>query len=136
MPIVGFLLNEVSGKKITEIQGGVSVANNADIKSVKKEQIKKFNQDAISIGFEFSSTYTSEDEEIAKIIMKGNLIAIDEDTDKILEFWKKNKELPENLHIEAINIILRKCLTKIMLISDELQLPPPIGLPFATKKEK
>jgi len=71
---------------------------------------------------------------LAEIIIKGNVLFLDSRYRKILSSWKKNKKLPEDVNLQLINAVLRRCLIRALDLSEELQLPPPIALPFARKK--
>jgi len=59
-------------------------------------------------------------------------------TDKIkdiLKEWKKNKRLPSEVVVPILNAIFRRCLSKIISLSEDLQLPPPIRFPVVKQKE-
>ena len=53
-----------------------------------------------------------------------------------MEGWKKNKTLPDEVNLQVVNSVLKKCLTKVIMLSDELNLPAPIQFPFASPKKK
>ena len=53
--------------------------------------------------------------------------------EKILKDWKKDKKLPDDVNLQIINAVLRRSIVKALSLSEELQLPPPIALPFAKK---
>ncbi len=59
-----------------------------------------------------------------------------ESNSKVLSSWKKDKKLPENVSVEVLNHLFRRCLLKIAGIAEELQLPPPIQLPMVRPAEK
>jgi len=135
MGIGGFLIKEVHAEREDEWKGSVSVTNNVNVKSVKHATAEKYGKDCIEVGFEISSKYSNESgDEVAKMLATGNVLLFDEDTERIMQDWKKSKELPDDLHVAVLNLVLRKCLTKFMALADDLGLPPPVGLPYAQRK--
>jgi len=74
---------------------------------------------------------------VADIIISGDVIFLDaEQHDKIVKEWKKDRKIPEAVNLEIVNSVLRRCIIKALTLSEELQLPPPIMLPFATNKKQ
>ncbi|MBU5678479.1 MAG: hypothetical protein QXJ96_02210 [Candidatus Aenigmatarchaeota archaeon] len=91
-----------------------------------------FGEDVISIEFEFNTKY---EPNIGYVRIEGELLAKYENSEEILKEWKKKKSLSEDILIQITNAIFRRCLTKIISISEDLQLPPPIILPTVTKRK-
>jgi len=138
MPIVGVNIKEVSAKKEEEITGGVKVNNASNLLSVKEQDLPALKTKGLTIGFEFKSDYISDEtkKEVATIVVRGELLFVGENQKEILKGWEKDKKLPEDLNIQALNTVLRRGLIKALDLSEELQLPPPIALPFASKKQE
>lgn len=136
MPVVGLNINNIHAKKEVERFNQVKVRTNTEIKNVKVHNLIGLEKEGLSIEFEFRTEYVSEDEKeiLAKIIIGGEVLVIDEEHKEIFEKWKKDKALPENVSIQVINTLLDKCSKKALFLSDDLQMPPPIALPFARKK--
>ena len=66
----------------------------------------------------------------------GFLTFVDEPK-KIVDFidsWKKDKKLPKEVMSSVLNTILSRCNVEAMLLSREVNLPPPIPLPKVTVK--
>ena len=136
MPVVGMFIKNIDAKKYEEATIGVKVNSNTNLKDVKEQDLAALNKKALSIDFEFITRYLSQkDKKVAEILIGGNVLFLGENYKKILEGWKKNKKLPDDISLQVINLIFNKCSKKAILLSDDLQLPSPIPLPFATKKE-
>jgi len=139
MPVIGLNIKSIEAKKEKDIMGGgVRVKTHTDLKEVKEHHIANINTRALSIGFEFKTDYVSEEgkKELAKITINGEVLFVDEKYKEIIEKWKKDKALPEEVSIQVLNALLDKCSKKALALSDDLQLPSPIMLPFARKKEE
>jgi len=129
-------IKNIDAKKYEEATIGVKVNSNTNLKDVKEQDLAALNKKALSIDFEFITRYLSQkDKKVAEILIGGNVLFLGENYKKILEGWKKNKKLPDDISLQVINLIFNKCSKKAILLSDDLQLPSPIPLPFATKKE-
>ncbi len=136
MPVVGVVLNSVDAKKTGDFSRGVKVNNKISTTNVKEADIPSLSKNGVVIDFKFRSVYESEGNPIAEIIMNGNVYYVGDDSKAIIKFWDKHKNIPEDPHVEILNTIFRKCITRAITISEDLQLPPPIGMPFAQKREK
>lgn len=137
MPVVGMIIKNIDAKRVEEVTGGIRVNNSTNLKDVKEQDLPAINKKGLSISFDFKAEYEDEKKKpIANITISGNVFYIDAEQNKILKDWKKDKKLPEDVNIQAINAVLRKCITKSIEISEDLQLPPPVPLPFATKQKK
>jgi len=132
MPVIGFNLNEISGKRTQKtIAGQVTLNSTPKITDVKEVNLPALKKKALSIEFEFVTSY---EPEIAEIKIVGNVLYYAEKNESILNAWKKNKKLPDEASIEVLNHLFRRCLIKAAVLADELQLPPPINLPVVKKK--
>ena len=132
-------MKSINAKKKRDVVGGsVKVRTNTDLTDVVKHEIQGMDVKALSIDFDFKTEYmtTDEKENLANITISGSVLFVDKDSDEIFNKWKKNKVLPEDVSIQVINMLLDKCSKKALLLSDDLQLPSPIAMPFAKKTEK
>ena len=138
MPVTGISLKTIDAeKKKSTIPHGVSVNNKANTVEIKESDLPGIGQKGLIIDFIFETKYTTgENESIADIKIEGNVFYIGDDIKEIMNHWKKKKEIPEDAYVDIINTIFRKCVSKAMVLAEDLQLPPPVGLPFAQKKGK
>ncbi len=136
MPVIGMNIRNITAKKYEGLKGPVKVNSNVNLKDVKKQNLPLLNKNGLSIDFEFKTQYLSKNKTIGEIVIEGNVIFIDPQQDKILKGWEKDKKLPDDTNLEIINTILRRSFVKALNLSEELQLPPPIALPFARKREE
>ena len=136
MPVVGMSINNIDAKKHAEVSVGVKVSNNTNLKDVKEQNLPGFEKKALLIEFEFSTQYLApKDKKVAEFIIGGHVLVVDDKYKEIIESWKKNKKLPDDIGIQVVNVIFNKCSKKAIILSDDLQLPSPVPLPFAKKNE-
>ena len=101
--IVGFGFTKIIAEKKTPAQGKVDVNNNISIKSI----------------------------ETTDFSLVGEIIYVDEpkNTKEILEYWNKEKKIKNEIMASILNAILSKCNIQALIISQEINLPPPIPMP-------
>ena len=58
-----------------------------------------------------------------------------DDCKSILSKWKKEKKLDDDVAVEILNAVFRKCLSEGVDIANELRLPPPVSFPVVKAKE-
>jgi len=136
MPVIGVSINKIDGERLKAIDMPLGVKSNTNIKDVRELDMPAFNRKGLNIKFDFTVQYENEQNvKYGNIIIGGEVLYISPDKqDAIIEEWKKTKKLGKDVNIEILNSILRKCLVKSISITDDLQLPPPITLPYATSK--
>ncbi|MEE9405823.1 MAG: hypothetical protein V3V26_00275 [Candidatus Aenigmarchaeota archaeon] len=133
MPIIGMNFRSMEAKRIKEgSTGEIKVNSTPKITGMKEINISSLNKKALSMSFEFSTKY---DPQIAEIKIGGEIVYLAEKNGPILNQWKKKKSLPENVSVEILNHLFRKCLLKIAYMADDLQLPPPVQIPRVKPKE-
>ena len=126
MPVIGIGLKMMEGKRHEEITGAVKVNSNMNITNVKDQELPALKSKGLSIEFEYKTKYIDEkDKNLAEINIDGNVILVGEDQEKILKDWKKDKKLPEDIKMQVIRVVSDKCSKKAIMLSDDLQLPPP-----------
>jgi hypothetical protein len=142
MPIIGIALNSMNAKKSEDVLGSVKINSNMNITDVKTQDLPALNCQGTSIEFNFTIKYQDEKDNVkAEIAMEGDVIYMGPDSDKVAKDWKKDKKLPDDLKFQVIRIVSEKCSKKAIMLSDDLQLPPPPLLitqpaPQPAKKEK
>lgn len=135
MPIVSLHLKEVEAKKLMEPTGNVEINNKVGESNVREQDMPGLDKKGLAIEFKYMSQYMREKELIAEIRITGEALYIGDDCKDILNKWKKEGILPENVHLGVINTAFRRCSVKALVLAEDLQLPPPINLPFAKKEE-
>jgi hypothetical protein len=130
MPIVGFNFDKLSVERLNPIKGNVSVKNDLSIKNIEKEEVMigSKKDTAIKFSFEFSSIY---EPKIANIFVKGHILYMDNEKElkKILDDWKKKKDIDKKIASQVINTALIKSNIKVLHLSQDMNLPPHIRLP-------
>ncbi|MEM2121643.1 MAG: hypothetical protein QXU20_03240 [Candidatus Woesearchaeota archaeon] len=122
-------------KKPAQIQK-LNINNNIRITSVEEAKIEvKPGDSALKIIFEFESNY---EPEIANLKIVGEAIDVEDkkNAKTILNDWTKNKKISENFLTDIMNVILSKCNVEAILLSKELNLPPPLPMPRVGTKKK
>ena len=130
MPIFGFNYIKIDVEKKKSVKGNVNIHNNVTIKNVEKSDVDISNdkQQVARFNFEFTSKY---EPEIGKIVLGGNILYLDEQKKikEILDTWKKEKRVEKELMTTILNTILAKCNIQALILSESVNLPPPIPLP-------
>jgi len=130
MTVVGLQLNKIVVEKHAPAKGKVSVNNNVAVKDVTKTDLTfgTNKQDALQFTFEFKASY---EPKIATITLEGNVTYFDKAAtiEEIHKGWKKDKKVPNDVMTPVLNSILSRCNVEALLLSREVNLPPPIPLP-------
>jgi hypothetical protein len=130
MTIVNFIFTQIQAERALAVEGKISIRNNVSIKDVSKQELDlgARKQPVLKFAFEFTSNY---DPKIGSIKLGGELIYMDEDKklDEIVKEWKKEKKIKKEISNEILNNILAKCNVEALIISKDINLPPPIPLP-------
>ncbi len=116
--------------------GKIQINNNASIKEVAEAEFNfgKVKQTGVRFVFQFTSQYTPN---IATIEFTGEVLfsADPKKVKELLAAWKKKDKLPQDVLTEVLNNIMTKCNIEALLLSRELNLPPPIQLPRITETQ-
>ena len=129
--IVGFGFLKLSAEKKENAKGKIDINNNVSIKDIMEENFalgKDKSQNILKFIFEFTSKY---EPNVGNILFEGELLYMEEPkkAKEILADWKKNKKLPKDLMAGLLNTILTKCNVQALILSQQVNLPPPIPLP-------
>lgn len=128
MPIVGFNFLKMSAERNTSasIQEKLNINNDISIKEVEEANLGK--NKAVKMTYFFRSNYNPD---LGKIELEGDVFFTEKDKviKEIMDSWEKNKKLPENIMMDILDFLLMKCNTQSVIISKDLNLPPPIPFP-------
>jgi hypothetical protein len=137
MPVVGIMIKSVHCEKSAAIVGGIKVNNTTNLRDVRETDLPAIGKTGLAVAFEFKADYVSEKlkKSIAYITIGGDVLLLERKPEELVKVWKRDKKLPDALNIQIINAILRRCLTKALTLSEDLNLPPPIAMPFARQRK-
>jgi len=128
--IVGFGFTKLSAEKKEAAKGKIDINNNVSIKDIKEDSFSLGNdkQNVLKFIFEFTSKY---EPAIGTILFEGELLYLEDSkkTKEILTSWKKEKKIPKEIMAGLLNTILTKCNVQALILSQEVNLPPPIPMP-------
>jgi len=130
MTIIGFNFKEIKVRKEEGVKGKINIKNNVIITDVKEQDLSlgDKSQSALKFVFEFSSKY---DPDCGEITLVGDLLFMESSakTKEILAGWKKSKNIPKDVMAGILNTVLTKCNIEALVLSQRVNLPPPIPLP-------
>jgi len=138
MTILGMSFTKIDIEKKASMKGKVSINNNVTIKYVSAMDVSmgKVKQNAIKFGFEFSSKY---EPGFGHINLTGELIYMAGDekkTKELVDGWKKDKKMPPEIMTPVMNNILSKSNMEAIILSREINLPPPLPMPKVSAQKK
>jgi len=136
MTIIATNFTKINIEKTSSAKGKVSIANNVAIQNVEKTELAlgTSKQSALKFTFEFTVKY---EPKIGSIDITGELLFLEkaEKLDEIAEEWKKNKKVSKEIMAPILNNVLTKCNVESLLLSREINLPPPVQLPRVSVKK-
>jgi len=129
--IIGFNFTKISvEKKPATASGKINISNNISITDVKEKEISlgKAKQKTLLFTFKFNSKY---EPAIGDIEILGNITYVSDQTKitEIMNNWKKDKKLPKEVMTQVIGAALNKSNIQALILSRDINLPPPIPLP-------
>ena len=134
MAIVGFNFTKILAEKNSGVRGKVDIKNNVSVKNVETAELAlgESKEKAIKFSFDFKSEYSPE---IGKIIFAADLMYMNDGPklDEILKSWKKNKQVPKDVMTEILNTVLMRCNVEALMLSRDVNLPPPVPMPKLKK---
>lgn len=135
MPVVGLSFDKILVEKHSAVKGKVTVNNNVAIQDVEQSDVAigASKQSALKFRFEFTANY---EPKIATMILNGTLTFFEtpEKAADIVKTWKKDKNVPKDVMGSVLNTILARSNVEAMVLSREVNLPPPIPLPKVNVK--
>ncbi|MFH0832139.1 MAG: hypothetical protein V1900_00235 [Candidatus Aenigmatarchaeota archaeon] len=148
MPIVGLNIKSITAKmtKLDEKKDDKTSVRKINTKITpevvnvesfdkKLADIPNFNTDnIIKIIFKFEISYElktdeKKGEKIGEIVFNGDFLYQTNDTKNVLNRWKKEKKLENNITAEIYDRIFRTFLSNAVGIANYFMLPPPIEFP-------
>jgi len=130
MSIISLNFIKMEAEKKSNAIGKVNITNNISINEVSaiKLSLGQNVQDGLKFRFEFISKYNPD---LGLIRFNGELVALESEdlTKEILDEWKKNKAIKKEVMANYLNHILGRCNIEALILSKEINLPPPIPLP-------
>jgi hypothetical protein len=135
MAIVGFNFTRMVVEKTAPAEGKIGIRNNVAIKDVTTTDLSfgENKHQALRFHFEFVSEY---DPKIGSITLKGDVIYLEhaKKIKEVTEDWKKDKKVDKDLTATILNHVLAKCNVQALILSKDVNLPPPIMLPKVQPK--
>ena len=137
MTILGVNFTKINVEKKGFSQGKINISNNVTITNVEKADLSlgDTKKDGLNFTFQFTSKY---EPNIAEMLIEGTLVYMEDEkrVKEVLKEWKKNKKVPKELMTNIINNVLVRCNIEALLLSREMNLPPPIPLPKVQQKQQ
>ena len=100
--------------------------------SKKTPKMSYLKKKALAINFDFNTRY---EPNVGLVRIGGELLFLTEKNKEVMDTWGKDKKLPDDVSVNILNYLFRKCLLKIANIAEELQLPLPLAMPKISPKE-
>lgn len=137
MAIVGLNFDKLIVERKDNISGKVTINNNISIKDIEERDLSlgKTKQNGLRFKFEFTSKYNPD---LAEIKINGDVMYLEDavKVKKILDEWKKDKKIDKEILTPVLNSALTKCNIQALILSKEVNLPPPLNLPKLKPREK
>ena len=128
--IVGFGFTKLHAEKGDIAKGNIDINNNVSIKDVKEDNFSlgKDKQNVLKFIFEFTSRY---EPNVGSVVLEGELLYVEDakKSKEILASWKKDKKLDKEIMANLLNTVLVKCNIQALILSQQINLPPPIPMP-------
>ncbi|MFW6040741.1 MAG: hypothetical protein ACOC85_02780 [Thermoplasmatota archaeon] len=122
MPVKSFEIFSIDAERFSEksqTRKNIRIDHNSSV-----TKIKQLDKDSSEISFRFTATYSG----MGRIELEGRLKHIDGPSD-LASRWQKENKMPNEVANEVHSAIISNCIPQSVLVSREIQLPPPIPLP-------
>ncbi len=122
------IIKKVFAEKKQPIRSKIDVKSN-----LKIVNIEKINDENARIEFNYLVEYTPD---YGNLEISGEMIytADKEEIKNLVKEWESKKKINDKIAITIFNRILVKCNIEAVIISKEVNLPPPFNLPKFVKK--
>jgi len=142
MKVVGFNLSKVNAHKEKSFRPSTNINTDFKITDVQKDTAPVFNSDLVNTSFTLTFSYTEKDAKkdskpTAMVLFEGSILltSSDEEIKDLFKSWKK-KEVPPAFKISLMNVALKKCSPRAILLEDDLNLPFHLPVPQLKLKSK
>jgi len=137
MTIVGFSFDKIVVEKFDFVQGKINISNNVSMQSVEPAELGlgKAKQKGLKFTYEFTSKY---EPKAGNILINGHVLFMTDEkkSREVLDSWKKSKKIPKDVMSDVLNTVLAKCNIEALILSKEVNLPPPMPLPRVNVESK
>jgi len=137
MTIVSFNFTKIEAEKKEVSKGKLNISNNVTIQKVEEKDLSlgSQKQKVLCFTFEFTSKY---EPNAGNIKLVGNVLYMENSkkVKEILDDWKNDKKLPKDIMTKILNVVLNKSNVQALILSDQVNLPPPVPLPKVQAQPK
>jgi len=134
MSVVGLTINNITAKRTNDQLGPVEIGHKVGIKNVEETDLSALGKKGLKVSFEFETSYTDDKKKaIGEILITGEVFYLANNLAELVMGWKREKKLPDDVNIVCINTVIKRCMNKAIVLAEDVNLPPPIPIPFAQK---
>lgn len=135
MAIIGYRIDtiHVERKESKRVQK-LNINSLVSLKNVVEDKIgQPTKTNILKISFEFITSY---EPDIGEVRIEGEIYYTGKNMRNEAKKWKKDKKFSSEVDAEIRNFLLRKGLVIATMLTDMVQLPPPVPLPVVRPKTK
>lgn len=137
MPVISVNFNKINVERKESPTGKISINNNIALKDVEKMELGAgaTKQEGLKFKFELLAKY---EPNFADIIIQGDVVYLDTSAKvkKVIDGWKKDKNIEKDVFEQVMNAALNKANIQALIISQVVNLPPPVQLPKIQVKQE
>src|SRR3989338_8900162 len=129
MAVVGFGFTKMVAERKKPIKGKITINNTVNLLEVEENELPvEAKGKSLKLMFSFSTKYEPDG---GLIELNGEVIFLDEEkkVKEALKQWKATKNLPSDMTEEILNNVLAKCHIQAVVLSRDINLPPPVAIP-------
>ena len=128
MAVVGFSFTKMIAERKKLIKGKITINNTVNLLEVEENELPvEAKGKSLKLMFSFSTKYEPDG---GLIELNGEVIFLDEEkkVKEALKQWKATKNLPSDMTEEILNNVLAKCHIQAVVLSRDINLPPPVAI--------
>lgn len=129
MTVIAFNFTKIVAQRKRPVKGKISITNNVSVSGVEEAKLNLDNKKgAMRVEFSFVTKY---EPDVGAITLEGDLVYLDTEARvaEAIAAWKKTKRLPKPIMNPILQAVFTKCHIEGLLMSKDLNLPPPVRLP-------